>query len=52
MARNMRVRAIRRQEVDEEKLALAFLLLAKTISEQQSGDGNDEPAADTDVEPV
>jgi hypothetical protein len=34
MARNIRVRAIRRRELDEDKLALAFLMLAKVIAEQ------------------
>lgn len=38
-ARNIRVRGIERKQVDEDKLALAFLLLAKIICEQ------DEPAA-------
>lgn len=30
----IRLRAIRRKEVDEERLALAFLLLAKALHEQ------------------
>jgi hypothetical protein len=34
MARNIRVRAVRRRELDEDKLALAFLMLAKVITEQ------------------
>jgi hypothetical protein len=34
MARNIRVRAIKRREVDEDKLALAFLMLAKVLHEQ------------------
>jgi hypothetical protein len=33
-ARNIRVRGIRRPQIDEDKLALAFLLLAKIIHEQ------------------
>ena len=33
-AHNIRVRGIRHKEVDEDKLALAFLLLAKTLHEQ------------------
>lgn len=32
--RNIRVRGIRRKEIDEDKLALAFLLLAKSLHEQ------------------
>jgi hypothetical protein len=38
MARNMRVRAIKRRELDEDKLALAFLMLAKSLSEQNDGE--------------
>ncbi len=34
MARNIRVRGIKRKQIDEDKLALAFLLLAKVIHEQ------------------
>jgi len=34
MARQLRIRAVRRKEIDEDKLALAFLLLAKTLYEQ------------------
>ena len=36
MARRLRIRAIRRKEVDEDKLALAFLLLAKQLSESDA----------------
>jgi hypothetical protein len=42
----MRVRAIRRREVDEDKLALAFLMLAKAICEQEDS----EIPAESDVE--
>ena len=34
MERNIRVRGIRRKQIDEDKLALVFLLLAKVIYEQ------------------
>ena len=44
MARNIRVRGIRRKQIDEDKLALAFLLLAKTTHEQEAQD----PASDAD----
>jgi len=44
MARNIRVRAIRRREVDEDKLALAFLMLAKTISEQKDTESSADDA--------
>jgi hypothetical protein len=30
----IRVRAVKRREVDEDKLALAFLMLAKALREQ------------------
>jgi hypothetical protein len=34
MERNIRVRGIKRKRIDEDKLALAFLLLAKVLHEQ------------------
>lgn len=34
MARRLRVRAIKRKELDEDKLALAFLMLAKLLRER------------------
>lgn len=37
MGRNIRVKGVKRKEVDEDKLALAFLMLAKALR---------EPAAD------
>lgn len=56
MTRRIRVRGIRREEIDEDKLALAFLMLAKELHEQaQKGDDchelgetmeSDETAAD------
>jgi hypothetical protein len=49
MARNIRVRAIRRRDLDEDKLALAFLMLAKVIAEQT--DDATSPA-EADVEAV
>jgi hypothetical protein len=46
MERHIIVRGIKRKEIDEEKLALAFLLLAKTLHEQREkssgGDGRPE----------
>jgi hypothetical protein len=51
MARNIRVRAIKRREVDEDKLALAFLMLAKVIHEQERGDAdNYDQVAGSDLE--
>lgn len=34
MTRQIKVRSIKRKEVDEHKLALAFLMLAKILHEQ------------------
>jgi hypothetical protein len=34
MERNIWVRGIKRKQIDEDKLALAFLLLAKVLHEQ------------------
>jgi hypothetical protein len=38
MARQVRVRSIKRKELDEDKLALAFLLLAKIIDEAEQAE--------------
>jgi len=46
MARSIRVRGIRRREVDEDKLALAFLLLAKVLHEQAEAATPDEALDD------
>jgi hypothetical protein len=49
MARQIRVRGIRRREVDEDKLALAFLMLAKVLHDEaqppRPDDSPDEPSA-------
>lgn len=45
MARNIRVRGIKRKQIDEDKLALAFLLLAKIIHEQDEAETATEPEA-------
>lgn len=34
MAKQIKMRGVRRKEMDEEKLALAFLLLAKVIADE------------------
>jgi hypothetical protein len=42
MGRHIRVRGVRRKEIDEDKLALAFLMLAKVMrgdDEQERGEG-------------
>lgn len=35
MAQHIRVRSIKRKQLDEDKLALAFLLLAKILDESE-----------------
>lgn len=35
MERDIRILGVKRKEIDEEKLALAFLLLARTLHENQ-----------------
>lgn len=45
MTRRVRVQGIRRKQIDEDKLALAFLLLAKAIANSEGdekGTGDDE----------
>lgn len=49
MARNIRTRGIRRKEIDEDKLALAFLMLAKILHEQEQADAEVEPTSHDDV---
>ena len=49
MARNIRVRGIRRKEIDEDKLALAFLMLAKILHEQEQSDAEIERTSHDDV---
>jgi hypothetical protein len=45
MSRHIKVRSIKRKQLDEDKLALAFLLLAKILDEaEHEGDG---PAGST-----
>ncbi len=41
MARSISVRGVRRKEVDEDKLALAFLMLAKVLHEQEHATSED-----------
>lgn len=47
MGKRIRVSGALRKEIDEDKLALAFLLLAKSIHEQR----NSETPADDDGQP-
>ena len=44
--RHITVRGIRRKQIDEDKLALAFLLLAKSLHEQGTRDTGNNPADD------
>jgi hypothetical protein len=45
MSKHMRIRGVRRKRIDEDKLALAFLLLAKDLHAQecQAADADDAP---------
>ena len=44
MNKQIKIVGVKRKEIDEEKLALAFLLLAKTLQEHKR---DTEPGADT-----
>lgn len=44
MTKDVRIRGIRRKHIDEDKLALAFLMLAKVISEQRGAEPADTPS--------
>jgi hypothetical protein len=39
MSQHIRVSSIKRKQLDEDKLALAFLLLAKILDETELGNG-------------
>lgn len=45
MGRQVRIKGITRKQIDEDKLALAFLLLAKVLHEQEQ-EQHDEPDSD------
>jgi hypothetical protein len=47
MARRLRIRAMRRKPVDEDKLALAFLLLAEQLAEADGGSERDDEPEDS-----
>ena len=52
MARNIRVRGVRRKAVDEDKLALAFLMLAKVLHESAPETAaSDAARADSPADP-
>jgi hypothetical protein len=44
MTRQIKVRSIKRKEIDEDKLALAFFMLAKILREQAEGRAEPTPA--------
>jgi hypothetical protein len=50
MAREIRIRTVKRKEIDEDKLALAFLLLAKLLCEQDAKEGAQERTSQADSE--
>ncbi len=43
MSRDLRIRAVYRKQIDEDKLALAFLLLAKSLSEETNNPDATKP---------
>ena len=45
MTKQIRVRGVRRREVDVDRLAVAFLLLAKILHEQEQQQAKDDEAA-------
>lgn len=50
MARELRIKGVRRKQIDEDKLALAFLLLAKVLHEQEQRQASDKDVASIDQE--
>lgn len=50
MERDIRIVGIKRKQIDDEKLALAFLLLAKTLQEQRKASEADQAADDQHAE--
>lgn len=49
MSKRIRVKSIKRKQLDEDKLALAFLLLAKILDETERGD-DEQPDSASDKE--
>lgn len=50
MKRDIRVRGVRKKQIDEDKLALAFLMLAKVICEQERSDA-EQTSRESDQQP-
>lgn len=46
MTRQLRVRSIKKKDVNEEQLALAFLLLAKILHEREQAENQQEVSDD------
>jgi hypothetical protein len=49
MSRQIRVIGIKRKEIDEDKLALAFLLLAKTLHDEKPSEQPATSAGDSEA---
>lgn len=51
MTRQIRVRGIRRKEIDSAKLAIAFLMLAKILHDQErQDDGHGQGRGEVDAD--
>lgn len=50
MERNIRIVGVKRKQIDEEKLALAFLLLAKTLHDQKQAEHKRDTASTDEAE--
>jgi hypothetical protein len=50
MTRHIKVIGVKRKAIDEEKLALAFLLLAKRLHDQANAVDKGDEAANADAE--
>lgn len=49
MVRQIRVRGVRRKQIDEDKLAMAFLMLAKVLTEQSDASESESSSIDARV---
>jgi hypothetical protein len=49
MTNKVRVRGVRRKRIDDERLAYAFLLLAKALIEESAGPAGAEQDADSEA---
>lgn len=46
MERQLRIRGVRRKQIDEDKFAYALLLLAKSMKQESAESLNDEQSSD------